>query len=139
MSEGIAGAGDGNPPLDDPPQPSLPWVNRAGTRPESDYTRDTPVVISTISRSPRSTFWHWVSTTPPDMVIRLALVSNTALSPVTTWSFCFTTTLPRASSRLIEELPPGPGVADCIGVPGAAFAAFCLGGGGGCSGPGLWS
>src|SRR5436190_15738872 len=121
MSEGIAGAGDGAPPLDDPPQPSLPWTNRACTRPASDSTRDTPEVMSTISRSPRSTFLHWVSTTPPDIVIRLALVSNTARSPVTTCSFCVTTTLPRASSRLIEELPPGPGVADCIGVPLAAF------------------
>src|ERR1700752_2005327 len=123
MSEGIAGAGDGAPPLDDPPQPSLPWMNRACTRPESDSTRDTPVVISTISRSPRSTFWHWVSTTPPNIVIRLALVSKIAVSPVTTWSFWVTTTLPRASSRLIDEAPPGPGVADCIGAPGAAFAA----------------
>jgi hypothetical protein len=89
--------------------------------PLSDSTRDTPLVMSTISRSPRSTFLHWVSTTPPSMVIRLALVSNTAVSPVTTWSFCVTTTLPRASSRLIDELPPGPGFADCIGAPFAAF------------------
>ena len=60
------------------------------------------------------------------MVTRLVLVSNTAVSPVTTWSFWVTTTLPLASSRLIDEAPPGPGVADCIGADfaDAAFAAL---------------
>jgi hypothetical protein len=65
--------------------------------------------MSTSRRSPFSTFLHWVSTTPPVMVIRFALVSKIARSPVTTCCFCVTTTLPRASSRLIEELPVGPG------------------------------
>src|ERR1700760_2198376 len=78
--------------------------------------------ISTIRRSPRSTFLPWGRTTPPSMVTRLVLVSNTAVSPVTTWSFWTTTTLPRASSRLIDDAPPGPGVADCIGAPAAGFA-----------------
>jgi len=96
-------------------------MNSPCTLPESDSTRDTPVVMSTSSRSPRSTFPPWVSTTPPSIVIRLVLVSNTAFSPVTTWSFWVTLTSPRASSRLIDEAPPGPGVDDCIG--GAAFAA----------------
>ena len=64
-----------------------PWpddMNKPCTRPKSDSTRDTPVVISTISRSPRSTFLPWVRITPPTMVTRLVLVSNTAFSPVTT-------------------------------------------------------
>src|ERR1700685_3537404 len=73
-------------------------------------------------RSPRSTFLPWVRTTPPSMVTRLVLVSNTAVSPVTTWSFWVTTTLPLASSRLIDEAPPGPGVADWIGAAGAGAA-----------------
>src|SRR6201993_1459859 len=124
-----------------PAQP-LSWplwllTNRPWTLPVSDSTRETPVVMSTNRRSPRSTFLHWVRTTPPTMVIKLVLVSNTAVSPVTTWSFCVTTTLPCASSRLIEELPPGPGVADCIGAPAAAAAVLvplALAGGGGCCG-----
>ena len=95
--------------------------------------------MSTKRRSPFSTFLHWVSTTPPVMVIRLALVSKTASSPVTTCSFCFTTTLPRASSRLIEELPVGPGCACWIGAPGALLAPFCLAAGAGASGGALWS
>ena len=108
--------------------------------PVSDSTRETPVVMSTFNRSPFSTLLHWVSTTPPCIVIMLALVSKIAASPVTTWSFCVTTTLPRASSRLIEELPPGPGVADCIGAPGALLAAVFLAGGGDDDGDGeLWS
>ena len=65
------------------------------------------------------------------MVIRLALVSNTAVSPVTTWSFWVTTTLPRASSRLIDEAPPGPGAAAWIGVPADFAPALGLAGGGG--------
>src|SRR5512143_80860 len=113
-------AGDA-PGVSRPPWPE-DW-NRPCTRPDSDSTRDTPVVMSTISRSPRSTFLPCVSTTPPTMVIRLVLVSNTAVSPVTTWSFWVTTTLPRASSRLIDELPPGPGAAAGIG---AGFAGFPL-------------
>src|SRR6201996_9116958 len=80
--------------------------------------------MSTIRRSPRSTFLPWVRTTPPSIVTRLVLVSKTAVSPVTTWSFCVTTTLPRASSRLIDEAPPGPGVADCRGAPAADLAAL---------------
>ena len=100
--------------------------NRPCTRPLSDSTRDTPVVMSTISRSPRSTFLPWVRTMPPSMVIMFALVSNTAVSPVTTWSFWVTTTLPLASSLRIDELPPGPGDAACIG---ADLAAFALGAG----------
>ena len=77
--------------------------------------------MSTTSRSPRSTFLPWVSTTPPSMVTRLVLVSNTAVSPVTTWSFWVTTTLPLASSRRIDELPPGPGVAAGIGAASPAL------------------
>ena len=61
-----------------------------------------------------STFLHWVSTTPPAIVMRLARVSKIAVSPVRTWSFCVTTTEPLASSLRIDELPPGPGVADGI-------------------------
>src|SRR6266403_4681293 len=106
-------------------------MKRPWTLPLSDSTRETPVVMSTNRRSPRSTFLHWVRTTPPSIVIRLALVSNTAVSPVTTWSFWVTTTLPFASRRRIDELPPGPGVADWIG---ADFAAFELAGGGGAPG-----
>src|SRR5438105_15643532 len=116
------------PPALDPQSFPADWSNRPCTLPLSDSTRDTPVVMSTSRRSPRSTFLHWVSTTPPTMVIRLALVSKIAVSPVTTWSFWVTTTLPLASSRLIDELPSGPGVADFIG---ADFAAFELAGGGG--------
>src|SRR3954454_20886831 len=101
------------------PQALSDWSNRPCTLPPSDSTRDTPVVISTSRRSPFSTFLHWVSTTPPVMVMRLALVSKIAVSPVTTWSFCVTTTLPLASNRRIDELPPGPGIADCIGADGA--------------------
>src|SRR4029077_21114638 len=93
--------------------------NRPCTWPLSDSTRDTPVVMSTFRRSPRSTFLHWVSTTPPVMVLRLARVSKIAVSPVTTWSFCVTTTFLLASRRRIDELPPGPGIADCIGGDGA--------------------
>src|ERR1700728_4518086 len=116
----LPGAGDGAgaavPGMAGPPWPDD--MNSPCTRPESDSTRETPVVISTMSRSPRSTFLPWVRITPPvppTMVTRLVLVSNTAFSPVTTWSFWVTTTLPLASSRLIDELPPGPGVSDCIG------------------------
>src|SRR5437660_1315591 len=72
-------------------------MNMPCTFPLSDSTRDTPVVISTSRRSPRSTFLHWVNTTwfpaPPAMVIRLARVSKIALSPVTTCSFCVTRSL----------------------------------------------
>jgi len=50
-------------------------------------------------------------------------VSKTAVSPVTTWSFCVTTTEPLASSRRIDELPPGPGVADCIDPDFGPFGA----------------
>src|ERR1700761_1857785 len=76
-----AGASPGSSPP--PCWPPDDW-NRPCTRPLSDSTRDTPVVMSTSSRSPRSTFLPWVSTTPPSMVTRLVLVSNTAVSPVTT-------------------------------------------------------
>src|SRR4051812_26229201 len=55
INECIAGAG---PPGVDP-QP-CPWRNRPWTLPLSDSTRETPVVMSTSSRSPRSTFLHWV-------------------------------------------------------------------------------
>jgi hypothetical protein len=89
--------------------------------------------MSTLRRSPRITLLHWVSTTPPFMVIRLARVSKTAVSPLTTWSFCVTTTEPLASSRRIDELPPGPGVADCIGPDFDPFGA--AGGGEACAGP----
>src|SRR4051794_28227503 len=71
ISDGIAGAGFA-PPDPDPqfsPCRNMPW-----TLPLSDSTRDTPVVMSTLRRSPRSTFLHWVSTTPPTMVMRLARV-----------------------------------------------------------------
>src|SRR2546430_17192044 len=105
--------GAGFAPPDPDPQ-SCPCMNMPCTLLLSDSTRDTPVVMSTLRRSPRSTFLHWVSTTPPTMVMRLARVSKIAVSPVTTWSFCVTTTEPLASSRRIDELPPGPGVADCI-------------------------
>ena len=50
-------------------------------------------------------------------------MSKIAVSPVTTWSFCVTTTEPLASSRRIDELPPGPGVADCIGPDFDPFGA----------------
>src|SRR6185436_16230429 len=110
-------AGDGLAPPAPEPQ-SCPWMYMPCTLPLSDSTRDTPVVMSTSKRSPRSTFLHWVSTTPPVMVMRLDLVSKIAVSPVTTWSFWVTTTLPLASSRRIFELPPGPGVVDCMGGDG---------------------
>src|SRR3981189_3404341 len=135
ISDGIPGFGwPGGPPAA-PPQLLSDWSNRPCTLPPSDSTRDTPVVMSTSRRSPRSTFLHWVSTTPPVMVMRLALVSKMAVSPVTTWSFCVTTTLPLASSRRIDELPPGPGAAACIGAcVGTDLAAFALAGGGGVAG-----
>src|SRR5215207_11616771 len=123
ISDGICtGAGAGFAPPDPDPQFS-PCRNMPWTLPLSDSTRDTPVVMSTLRRSPRSTFLHWVSTTPPTMVMRLARVSKIAVSPVTTWSFCVTTTEPLASSRRIDELPPGPGVADCIGADFDPFGA----------------
>src|ERR1700753_2745546 len=86
--------------------------------------------MSTIRRSPRSSFLPWVRTTPPSMVTRLVLVSNTAVSPVTTWSFWVTTTLPRASSRLIDDAPPGPGEAAGIGAPLAGGGDLALAGSG---------
>src|SRR3984885_3850007 len=101
-------------------------------RPPSDATLGTPVVMARGRRSPRNSVLPWVRTTPPSIVTRLVLVSNTAVSPVTIWSFWVTTTLPLASSRLIDEAPPGPGVADWIGAgwAGADFAgAFELAGG----------
>src|SRR3954449_4590434 len=130
MSDGIAGPDPGVAAVPHLPFcPPWDWMNRPCTLPLSDSTRETPVVMSTRRRSPRRTFWHCVRTTwpadPPSMVMRLVLVSKTAVSPVTTWSFWVTTTLPRASSRLIDEAPPGPGVADCIG---AAFAPFAVAG-----------
>src|SRR6185312_6853051 len=112
ISEGMA-TGAGFAPSDLGPQFS-PCMNMPCTLLVSDSTRDTPVVMSTLRRSPLSTFLHCVSTTPPAMVMRLARGSKIAVSPVTTWSFCVTTTEPLASSRRIDELPPGPGVADCI-------------------------
>src|SRR3954453_7227656 len=135
MSDGIAGPDPGVAAVPHLPFcPPWDWMNRPCTLPLSDSTLETPVVMSTRRRSPRSTFWHWVSTTglpaPASMVMRLVFVSNTAVSPVTTWSFWVTTTLPRASSRLIEELPPGPGVADWIGAAFAPFAAAGCGGAG---------
>src|SRR6266702_539808 len=131
ISDGIPGFGGPGDPPGVPPQLLSDWSNNPCTLPLSDSTRDTPVVMSTSRRSPRSTFLHWVSTTPPTMVMRLALVSKIAVSPVTTWSFWVTTTLPLASSRLIDELPSGPGVADFIGADFAAFE-FAGGGGGAC-------
>src|SRR6266581_9561995 len=132
----LPGVSEGKPGLGAPggapgaaPQALSDWSNRPCTLPLSDSTRDTPVVMSTSRRSPRSTFLHCVKTTPPTIVIRLVLVSNTAVSPVTTCSFWVTTTLPRASSRLIDELPPGPAVVDCIGADLAA--TFALAGGAG--------
>ena len=56
-------------------------------------------------------------------------MSKIAVSPVTTWSFCVTTTEPLASSRRIDELPPGPGVADCIGADFDPFGAAGAGAG----------
>ncbi|HTB27520.1 MAG TPA: hypothetical protein VK715_01090, partial [Steroidobacteraceae bacterium] len=65
---GAPGGGDnGWGPGGDAPGSAGPvpfWLddwNRPCTRPESDSTRDTPVVISTNRRSPRSTFLPWVS------------------------------------------------------------------------------
>src|SRR6185503_9198265 len=130
ISDGICVGAD-FAPLELEPQ-SWPWMNMPCTLLLSDSTRDTPVVMSTLRRSPLSTFLHWVSTTPPAMVIRLARVSKIAVSPVTTWSFCVTTTEPLASSRRIDELPPGPGVVDCIGPDFDPFGAA----GGGVAGAG---
>src|ERR1700716_4004910 len=124
ISEGMPGFA---PPALDPQSFPADWSNRPCTLPLSDSTRDTPVVMSTSRRSPRSTFLHWVSTTPPTMVMRLARVSKIAVSPVTTWSFCVTTTEPLASSRRTDELPPGPGGADCIDP---VFDPFGAAGGG---------
>ena len=45
------------------PEPPWPETGTGPAPPWSDSTRDTPVVMSTISRSPRSTFLPWVSTT----------------------------------------------------------------------------
>src|SRR3954451_7280341 len=61
ISDGIC-TGAGFAPPDPEPQLS-PCMNMPWTLPLSDSTRDTPVVISTLRRSPLSTFLHWVSTT----------------------------------------------------------------------------
>src|SRR6266508_5364593 len=93
ISDGIA-PGAGFVPPDPDPQPWPDCSIMTCTLPSAS-TRDTPVVMSTFRRSPLSTFLHWISTTPaapPVIVMRLARVSKTAVSPVTTWSFCVTTT-----------------------------------------------
>ena len=65
------------------------------------------------------TFWPWVNTTLPSRRTVLAFMSKMPLSPVAIWSFWVTTTLPLASTRLIDEDPAGPGCAAFI-APGLA-------------------
>ena len=85
-------------------------------------TRETPEVRSTTSRSPRTTFWPWLTTTLPVSVTELLRISNNPVSPVAVWSFCVTITPPRASSLLICCEPPGPGVA-ALAAPGVALSS----------------
>ena len=92
-------------------------------------TRDTPVVRSTTSFSPRMHVRALADHTLPSSVTVLDFMSNSARSPVAVWSFWVTMTPPLASSRLICDEPPGPGVAAgmvCAGAPGlAAVLALC--------------
>ena len=92
----------------------LPGRNRPCTRPWPflpDSTRDTPLVRSTTSRSPRSTFLplrhHHIAGERDGIGLHVEYAG----SPVAVCSFCVTTTPPRASSRLIFCWPPGPGSA----------------------------
>src|SRR5689334_2398975 len=62
IGEGVAAGCAGGVAVQ--PWPSCPCTTVTWTR-LSDSTRETPVIMSTLRRSPRTTFLHWVRTTPP--------------------------------------------------------------------------
>src|SRR4051812_2825634 len=98
------------------------WLgrNRAWTLPSRC---DTPLVRSTMRRSPRMTCGPCVITTLPFSVTVLVRIPKTKHSPVAVWSFWLTRLLPLASSRRICCCSPGPPCAGALpSVPSVSWS-----------------